>query len=133
MAVTDESQAAPALDPKRAAEVFYDGACPVCRREIAFYQERLDTDAAWRDVSCEAPEGLDEGLDRETLLARFHVRRADGQIASGPAAFFAIWRGSARWGWLARALDRQPILAIGEAVYALFLWARPLWRPKSGG
>jgi len=40
--------------------VFYDGACPLCRREIAFYQ-RLDRAQrlVWRDVAktVECPDG----------------------------------------------------------------------------
>lgn len=111
-------------DPARAAEVFYDGACPVCRAEIAVYRRALGDDVSWRDVSAETPDGL----DRDTLLARFHVRRADGALASGPKAFLAIWRTSPRLRWLAVALDRQPFLWIGEALYWAFLKIRPLWR-----
>ena len=64
-------------DPKRAAEVYYDGACPICSREIAFYQKRMAKDAiAWRDVATETAPAPD--LTREDALARFHIRRSDG-------------------------------------------------------
>lgn len=116
-------------DPARAAEVFYDGACPVCRREIALYQGMTDRDVAWTDVSGPPPEDAAPlTLDRETLLARFHVRRADGTIASGFAAFLAVWRASPRLSWIARVLDRQPFLWIGDGFYWAFLKVRPLWR-----
>jgi predicted DCC family thiol-disulfide oxidoreductase YuxK len=55
--------------------VYYDGACPICSREIAQYRkvhgaERLDfVDAA----ACDA-NGLGPGLSRDAALARMHVR-----------------------------------------------------------
>lgn len=117
---------APLPDPARAAEVFYDGACPLCRAEIALYQRAPGGDAiAWRDASagCAPPE-----VSRAQALARFHVRRADGRLVSGFRAFLAVWRGNPRLARLARALDRAPFVWIGEAGYRAFLVIRPLWR-----
>ncbi len=113
-------------DPARAAEAFFDGGCPLCRAEIAQYREmRGGETVAWRDVSAgPAPDGL----TRETALARFHVRRADGGLVSGFRAFLAIWRVNPRLAPLARLLDRAPFTWAGEAAYRLFLRVRPLWR-----
>ena len=38
--------------------VFYDGSCPLCAREVAFYQQLRGADGVeWQDVSeCEAEE-----------------------------------------------------------------------------
>lgn len=123
---SEPAEASPTSDPARAAEVFYDGACPVCRREISLYQSAFGDQIAFKDVSETTPDGL----DRETLLKRFHVRRADGALVSGPSAFFAIGRASRRWGWAARIVDRQPFLAIAELAYLGFLQIRRLWRPR---
>lgn len=117
-------------DPARAAEVYFDGACPVCRREIALYQKMSDDDVAWRDVSSGAPPDA-AGLSREALLARFHVRRVDGGVVSGFRAFLAVWRATPRLAWLARLLDRPPFTWVGEGAYRLFLKMRPLWRRPS--
>lgn len=120
-----QDRPAPA-DPAAAAEVFFDGACPVCRAEIAQYRRMRGAEAvAWRDVAGDAPP---EGLNRETLLARFHVRRADGGLVSGFRAFLAVWRVNPRLAPLARLLDRPPFTWAGEAAYRLFLALRPLWR-----
>jgi predicted DCC family thiol-disulfide oxidoreductase YuxK len=112
-------------DPRAAAEVFFDGGCPICRREIATYRSMRGMETiAWRDVSLEAVEGL----DRAAALARFHVRRADGTLVDGAAAFLAVWRASPRLAPLARLLDRQPFRALLEIGYRGFLRVRPLWR-----
>lgn len=136
-----QSPPAPAAapnDPHAAAEVFYDGGCPVCRAEIGVYRKMaasapsspLAQPSAWRDVAASGPSPAAEA-DRETLLARFHVRRADGRLVSGAGAFFALWRATPRLAWLGRALDRQPFVALGDAAYWAFLKARPLWRARA--
>ena len=39
-------------DPNRAAEVYFDGGCPVCSREIAVYRKRMaDAGIDWKAVS----------------------------------------------------------------------------------
>ncbi len=116
-----------ATDPAAAAEVFYDGACPLCRAEIAQYRRMNGADAiCWRDVAAgEAPPETTPAA----ALARFHARRGDGRLVSGFAAFLAVWRAYPRLAPVARLMDRQPFLWLGEAAYRLFLRVRPLWRP----
>ena len=41
-------------------------------------------------------------LSRQQALARFHVRRADGRLVSGAAAFVSLWQQLPRWRWAAR-------------------------------
>lgn len=113
-------------DPARAAEVFFDGACPLCRAEIAAYRRMPGADGiAWRDAAAgEAPAEIGAAA----ALARFHVRRADGRLVSGFRAFLAVWRSMPRLAPLARLLDRPPFTWAGEAGYRVFLRVRPLWR-----
>lgn len=113
-------------DPAAAAEVFFDGACPLCRAEIAQYRRMRGAESvAWRDASAGAAPAE---IGREAALARFHVRRADGALVSGFRAFLAVWRVNPRLAPLARLLDRPPFTWAGEAAYRLFLRVRPLWR-----
>lgn len=110
-------------------EVFYDGGCPLCRREIAFYRRR-DARAriVWTDVAASAGSGLPAGLTREAALARLHVRRADGRMVSGAAGFAAIWRALPGFALAGRLIGQPPLLWLAEGGYRVFLRLRPLWR-----
>jgi predicted DCC family thiol-disulfide oxidoreductase YuxK len=111
--------------------VYFDGACPVCRREIAHYRRQRGSDAiAWVDASSCDDAALGPGLERSAALRRFHVRE-DGTLASGAAAFVAIWRRLPAFGWLAPLASSRPVLALLDAGYAIFLHVRPLWRRSS--
>ena len=105
--------------------VLYDGACPLCRREIALYRGvRGDIPLCFADVSDETV-GLPPSLTRDTALARFHVQRASGQVVSGAQAFLALWSVLPGWRWLAR-LGRIPGVAwLLELTYRGFLVFRP--------
>jgi predicted DCC family thiol-disulfide oxidoreductase YuxK len=115
-------------DPRAAAEIYYDGGCPICRREIAAYLRMDGMEAAvWRDVAAEDVADL----DRATALARFHARRTDGTLVSGAEAFLAVWRLSPRLAPVARLLDRSPFRQALELGYRVFLRVRPLWRRQA--
>lgn len=102
--------------------VHYDGACPVCSREIAMYQrEPGGQDIRWIDVTrCDA-EALGDGLTREAALARLHLRSGDGRLVSGAAAFTGMWRQLPRWRWLGRLFGSGWRLSLLEFVYRAFL------------
>jgi predicted DCC family thiol-disulfide oxidoreductase YuxK len=80
------------------------------------------------DVARVDDAALGRGLSREAALARMHVRRADGTLVSGAAAFAEIWRGMPGLRWLGRLLAIPPFGAMAEVCYCLFLRARKLWR-----
>jgi predicted DCC family thiol-disulfide oxidoreductase YuxK len=105
--------------------VLYDGACPLCRREIGVYRGlQSSTPLCFADVS-DAAQPLPPGTTREQLLARFHVRNTDGRLLSGAQAFLALWEALPGWRWLAR-VGRLPGAAWAmERVYRLFLHVRP--------
>jgi predicted DCC family thiol-disulfide oxidoreductase YuxK len=110
-------------------KIYYDGGCPICSREIAFYKARPGADNfIWVDVSSAGPTDLGEGLTREQAMARMHVREADGTLLSGAEAFGAMWRqmpGFKGLGWL---LVMPPFGAIAEFGYRIFLVFRKSWR-----
>ncbi|ARU15417.1 thiol-disulfide oxidoreductase DCC family protein [Croceicoccus marinus] len=103
--------------------VWYDGACPLCRREIALMR-RLDRRGAIRflDVACGA--GGDCPVDRADLLERFHARE-DGRLLSGAAAFAAMWRAIPLLRPLGIAARVPIVLALLERAYRAFLVVRP--------
>jgi predicted DCC family thiol-disulfide oxidoreductase YuxK len=108
-------------------EVFYDGGCPLCRREIGYYRRKAPTRSVrWTDVSVLSADDLPSGLTRERALARFHVRSAaDGRLRSGGAAFIALWRRVPGFRRLGRLLDNRAGRALMEAAYRAFLLVRP--------
>ncbi len=135
--VTEPVQAA-ATEPAPLT-VLYDGACPLCRREIGVYRGlQPNAPVCYADVN-DAELPLPPGTTREQLLARFHVRGPDGALLSGAAAFLALWAALPGWRWLAM-VGRVPGAAWAmERAYRLFLrgrpmlqrWAAHLDRPKA--
>lgn len=108
-------------------QVYYDGGCPVCSREIAFYRARPGADGfVWVDVSGGAELG--PGLRQEAAMARMHVRLPDGTLLSGAAAFAEMWRRMPGFKWLGWLLAMPPFGALAELSYRGFLMARKLWR-----
>jgi predicted DCC family thiol-disulfide oxidoreductase YuxK len=102
--------------------VWFDGGCPLCRREIALMR-RLDrrgaidfVDVASEDAVCPT--------DREALLARFHARE-DGVILSGAAAFAAMWRAIPVLRPLGLLARNAVVLKLLETAYVAFLRIRP--------
>ncbi len=113
-------------DPKT---VYYDGGCPVCAREIEFYRNRPGGQSfAWVDVTQADEAALGPGLSREAAIARMHVRRADGTVVEGAAAFAELWRGMPGFRWLGRVLAVPPFNVLAELAYRAFLRARTVWR-----
>ncbi|MCP5271698.1 MAG: DUF393 domain-containing protein [Burkholderiaceae bacterium] len=109
--------------------VLYDGACPLCRREIAHYrglagQVDQPTALAFTDVSAPGAP-LPAGQHRDDLLARFHVQHADGRVLSGAAAFVALWARLPGWRWLAAVARVPGVTALMELAYRAFLPLRP--------
>ena len=108
--------------------VLYDGACPLCRREIGIYRGlqplRSDSPVHFADVS-DVEFASPPGTTREQLLARFHVRGRDGELLSGAQAFLALWAALPGWRWLARAGRVPGATWVMECTYGLFL----RWRP----
>ena len=104
--------------------VYFDGSCPLCRREIAFYRRlRGASQLDWLDVSAGQPLGAD--LSCEAAMRRFHVRDAQGRLFSGGAAFARLWRALPGWhvaGWL---FAWPPMSWLLELSYRAFLPLRP--------
>lgn len=105
----------------RSLTVWYDGACPLCTREIALMRwldrgERIDFVDVAGDGSCP--------IDRATLLARFHACEG-GVMLSGAAAFAAMWRAIPLLRPLGLAARHPVVLGLLEWLYRRFLTVRP--------
>ena len=107
--------------------VYFDGGCPLCDREIAFYRT-LDQAGKihWEDVSTEAAS-CPVGLDRETLLKRFHVRDVvTGEMHSGARGFAKLWCSlPGIWPYLGKVARIPGVAGVMEWGYILTLKIRP--------
>jgi predicted DCC family thiol-disulfide oxidoreductase YuxK len=122
----------PDLDtPPRGLTVYYDGACPVCSREIALYRRQPGGESCvWVDASRSDPAAMGADLDPRRALARMHVRRPDGTLVEGAAAFALLWQAFPATRWLGRVAALPPVTWMLEGAYRLFLRLRPLWRAQ---
>ena len=106
--------------------VYYDGSCPICRREIAFYQRcRGSGDIVWNDVSVAGSTPLGDGLTCQAAMARFHVRDHADNLYSGAQAFVKLWLALPTWRWLGVVCSNKPTLWCLERLYVGFLKIRP--------
>ena len=96
--------------------VYYDKSCPLCATEMRVI-EKLDWRGRLKLVDCSAP-GFDdsaatkEGVTREAMMAKLHVRDPDGRWLVALDAFEAVYasaglKGAARF-WGSRRL--RPLL-----------------------
>ena len=103
--------------------VWYDGACPLCRREIALMR-RLDRRGAIQFIDLVHEQPASCPTDREALLARFHASE-DGRLLAGAAAFAAMWRAIPVLRPLGLAARSPLVLRALERLYRGFLKIRP--------
>ena len=103
-------------------EVWFDGDCPMCRREIALMR-RLDRRGAITFIDVATGQGACP-IGRADLLARFHARE-DGRMVSGAEAFAAMWRAIPMLSPLGHLARSRRVLAVMERIYLQFLKVRP--------
>ncbi|MCZ8014433.1 MAG: demethoxyubiquinone hydroxylase family protein [Limnobacter sp.] len=107
-------------------QVYFDGSCPMCRREIAVYQNiKPDQPIAWVDVS-DPLTPLPAGQTKDQLMARFHTRTAAGELLSGAEAFVHVWSQLPGWRVLATLAKVPGMLWCMERAYRGFLPVRPV-------
>ena len=102
--------------------VWYDGACPLCIREIALMR-KLDRRGAIAFVDIASP-AQPCPIDRQLMLDRFHASE-DGRLLSGAAAFAAMWRAIPILRPIGLLARLPGALAVLEALYLQFLKVRP--------
>ena len=92
--------------------ILYNGACPICRREIEHYRHLdagEDSALAFDDISEPSPTLTQISLSQDKAKRRLHVLDADGRLLVGIPAFAAIWDRLPRYRWLS-TVTRLPIL-----------------------
>ncbi len=103
--------------------VWFDGACPLCRREIALFK-RLDRQGAIHFEDVDRADAVCP-LDRAELLSRFHAQERGYPVVSGAAAFAALWRAIPLLRPFGEIARLPPILWALDFAYRRFLIIRP--------
>ena len=90
-------------------EVFYDGKCPICMREINFIRRR-DTEnrIQFTDFTAETFSTSEIGKSLEQLNARIHGRLPDGTIVMGVEVFRRLY-GAIGWKMIV-SMTRLPVI-----------------------
>jgi predicted DCC family thiol-disulfide oxidoreductase YuxK len=112
-------------------EVYYDGGCPVCLREVRVLR-RLDRRGRIRFTDIDAPgfQAPQPGPALDDLTARIHARASDGAWIHGVEVFRCLYAAVgfgalvavSRWPGIAQVLDRG---------YAIFARNRTRWFGRS--
>jgi predicted DCC family thiol-disulfide oxidoreductase YuxK len=113
--------------------IFFDGGCPLCRREIGHYR-RLDAAdrCRWVDISLEPGVLASYGIDYGAAMARLHAVDAQGAVVSGVAAFVVTWRELPGYRHLAHLLERFALVPFLDRIYARFAAWRLRRRCREG-
>ena len=104
-----------------ATTMFYDGSCPLCRREVAHYR-RLDRAGRvnWLDIAADPAPLAEHGLTRTEAMQRLHALDREGRLVSGAWAFAAIWAELPAYRWLARLVRGLRLLPLIDWAYRHF-------------
>ena len=101
-------------------EVFYDGGCPLCRREIGLLRGR-DRQHLIRFTDID-DEGFDSGAVGKTieqLMAEIHGRLPDGTMLTGVEVFRRLYS-AVGFGWLVAPTRLPGIRQLCDLGYRIF-------------
>ena len=101
-------------------QVFFDSRCPLCSREIRYYQQLAPhAPVQWVDIFGQNDDTLP--AKREALLKVIHGRTPEGRVITGVDVFIAMWeRLPGVWPWLGRLVSLPLVNGIVRRVYAVF-------------
>ncbi|MGF1603834.1 MAG: thiol-disulfide oxidoreductase DCC family protein [Thermosynechococcaceae cyanobacterium] len=126
LALVAQGQGSCRATPSWKVKLLYDGACPLCVREVNFLSRR---DAgrglvAFVDIAADDYRPEDNGdIDFETAMGRIHAIAADGTVLRNVEVFRTIYS-ILGMGWVYAATQWPIIGPLVDQVYAL--WAD--WR-----
>lgn len=100
--------------------VFFDGACPLCSKEVKLYKKLAandklrgkydDADIEWIDISKSKTELKEEGIKYADAMQLMHVKDASGVHQVGIDAVLTIWDQIPYYRKLSKVLKSIPAL-----------------------
>ncbi len=93
--------------------VFYDGACPLCSREVKHYQKLVQNkgfknDIDWIDISKSKVELKAECIKYEDAMRLMHIKDGSGVHQVGLDAVLTLWDRLPYYSRVSRFLRRIP-------------------------
>lgn len=113
--------------------MFYDGGCPLCRREVEHYR-RIDRARRvdWVDITRQ-PDRLEAaGLGPDAAMSRLHAFDREGRLVVGVSAFVAVWHALPYYRHLARAVEALRLVGVLDWLYEPFAKWRLRRRCREG-
>ncbi|GAB6139597.1 DUF393 domain-containing protein [Methylosoma difficile] len=100
--------------------LFYDGQCPICRKEVAFLSRcNKHGRLVLQDIHSAGFNAEDYGKKTAELMAEIHGLLPDGRIIKGMPVFRAAYR-AVGLGWLMAPTGWPVINLIFDGLYVLF-------------
>jgi predicted DCC family thiol-disulfide oxidoreductase YuxK len=102
-------------------DVFYDGKCGLCNKEITYYR-RIAPDAVfnWLDIANDPAPLQQYHISQSDALRQLHVRDAKGDWHIGADAFIVIWRKLRYWWILAVLVGLPGVKQLARLIYNRF-------------
>lgn len=111
--------------------LFYDGGCPLCRREISHYQ-RIDRDhrVQWIDIHADPKSLAPYGIDWHDAMQRIHMIDSLGAVKTGAQAFVTLWSQLPFYRFLSVLCRTPGVVTVMDWAYTAF--ARWRWQRRAG-
>lgn len=114
-------------------EVYYDGGCPACRREMAHYRAQPSAvPIRFTDIVAEPERLVAIGISQREAIHRLHARDESGQLLVAMRAFLGVWLRIPRYAGIARRLEWMITSRPMEWLYARFCDFRLPRRCRNG-
>ncbi|ATB67148.1 DUF393 domain-containing protein [Pseudomonas mosselii] len=115
--------------------LYFDGACPLCAREVAFLRRRSTAaKLILIDIDCDDFDPIALGLSIEQMRSCLHARFANDHWVTGLDATLCSWRAAGVGMWAA-PLAWRPLRPLLSVLYRFFCRLRPnlAWLPHPEG
>ena len=114
--------------------VYFDGLCPLCSREIDHYRKQRGAESLrFVDITAADFNAEAEGVDPIAVHKEMHVKTSDGRLVTGVDAFIEIWKVLPRYGFAARLAQKSFIKPTLDFGYHIFAAVRPYLPRKAQG
>ena len=98
--------------------VFYDGACPLCTREVEKWRGApFNCQVEWFDITEQDEVLLAEGIDPQFALLELHTKTSDGVIRTSIESYALLLAQLPRWQWLGSLMSLPVVKPLLKSFY----------------